>query len=285
MTPSIRRDLRTRRFRRIFVKNLFAAGGVVAAALGLVDVFWPDAISKSELPIVPIAIMLSLTYAIFHSWPRPVQHTYKRPNTEIRIVEGDLFDRDTDLVIGVSTTFDTAIPRIISLQSVQGQLLTKVFGSDVNAFDTALSAALQTTKPSHSISKPGKTEAYPLGTIAVIDQHSRRFYCAAYTEMNEHNEAQASADGMWRCLESLWREVRATSNGQPVATPVLGGGQARIAHILPAQDSIRFIALSFILASRHARVSERLDIVVRKQDVAHLDMLELQAFLKSLDAS
>jgi hypothetical protein len=66
---------------------------------------------------------------------------------------------------------------------------------------------------------------------------------------------------------------------------VLGGGLARISQVLPAQDSIRFIALSFVLASRDARVCDRLDIVARKQDVKYLDMLELQAFLKSLRAS
>ncbi len=92
----------------------------------------------------------------------------------------------------------------------------------------------------------------------------------------------ASVDGIWKSLENLWRHVRAHSNGATVAIPVLGGGQARIAHTLTAQDSIRFIALSFVLASRTERVCDRLDIVVRKTDVGRLDMLELRAFLKSL---
>jgi len=54
---------------------------------------------------------------------------------------------------------------------------------------------------------------------------------------------------------------------------------------LPAQDSIRFIALSFMLASRYSKVCDRLDIVVRKEDMKRIDMLELQAFLTSLKQS
>lgn len=58
-----------------------------------------------------------------------------------------------------------------------------------------------------------------------------------------------------------------------------------MSHALPAQDSIRLIILSFLLASREKRVCERLDIVVRDRDVRTLDMLELQAFLTSLQDS
>jgi hypothetical protein len=103
--------------------------------------------------------------------------------------------------------------------------------------------------------------------------------------MNERNEAHGTVAGVWRCLENLWDEVRARSNGDPVAVPVIGGGQARISQILPAQDSIRLVILSFLLASRDRPVCDRLDIVVREQDSRALDMLELQAFLTSLQES
>ena len=214
-----------------------------------------------------------------------MEQQYSRPNTQIRIVEGDLFDQDANLVIGMANTFDTAVPHVISKNSVQGQFLEKVYSSDAAALDAALDEALATAEPQGSIAKQGKTVAYPVGTIAVIRQNRKHYFCAAYTEMDERNVAHGSVAGIWRCLENLWDDVRSRSNGDPVAMPVIGGGQARISHVLPAQDSIRLIALSFILASRDRRVCERLDIVVRKEDVRGLDMLELQAFLTSLQDS
>lgn len=285
MITGIGRDLRTRRFRRSFALHAFAAGGLIAAVIEVYDVFQPDKISESDLPLPLAVIVAAVVYAAIRSWPRPVEQQYSRPNTQIRIVEGDLFDQDANLVIGMANTFDTAVPHVISKNSVQGQFLEKVYSSDAAALDAALDEALATAEPQGSIAKQGKTVAYPVGTIAVIRQNRKHYFCAAYTEMDERNVAHGSVAGIWRCLENLWDDVRSRSNGDPVAMPVIGGGQARISHVLPAQDSIRLIALSFILASRDRRVCERLDIVVRKEDVRGLDMLELQAFLTSLQDS
>jgi hypothetical protein len=279
------RDLQTRRFWRAFALHAFAAVGFMAVLIELYDVFQPDAISESDQPIPLVVVMMALVYAVIRCWPRPVEQQYSRPNTRIRIVVGDLFDQDTNIVIGMSNTFDTAVPHVISRSSVQGQFLERVYSSDTAALDAALSASLAMVEPTGSIDKEGKADTYPLGTIAVIRQNRKHYFCAAYTELDERNEALGTVAGVWRCLENLWDEVRARSNGDPVSMPVIGGGQARMSHVLPAQDSIRFIALSFILASRDRRVCERLDIVVREEDVRTLDMLELQAFLASLQDS
>jgi hypothetical protein len=110
-------------------------------------------------------------------------------------------------------------------------------------------------------------------------------YFLAYTEMNARNEAHGTPDGIWRSLASLWTEVSRTANGIPVAIPVIGGGQARVSQIMPAQDSIRFIVTSFIFASRAKKVCDRLRIVVPPRAFDRLDRLELQAFLLSMRPS
>lgn len=285
MSTGVGRDLRTRRFWRSFATQSFAAVGFMAVLIELYDIFQPDKIAKADWPIPLVVIALALGYAIYRSWPRPVEQQYSRPNTKIRIVTGDLFDQDANLVIGMANTFDTAVPHVISKTSVQGQFLERVYSSDTATLDADLSQSLSGVATTGSMKKDGKCEMYPLGTIAVIQHNRRHYFCAAYTEMNDRNEAQGTVAGVWRCLENLWDEVRARSNGDPVAMPVIGGGQARMSQVLPAQDSIRLIILSFLLASRDKRVCERLDIVVREQDVRTLDMLELQSFLTSLQES
>ena len=285
MSTGVSRDLRTRRFWRSFVTHAFAAVGLIAVFIELYDIFQPDKISKSDWPIPLVVVAIALAYATYRSWPRPIEQQYSRPNTKIRIVVGDLFEQDENLVIGMASTFDTAVPHVISKTSVQGQFLELVYSSDTATLDTDLSRALSGVSAVGSIQKVGKCEVYPLGTIAVIRHNRRHYFCSAYTEMNDRNEAQGTVAGVWRCLENLWNEVRARSNGDPVAMPVIGGGQARMSQVLPAQDSIRLTILSFLLASRDKRVCERLDIVVRDQDLRNLDMLELQAFLTSLQDS
>lgn len=281
-SASVGRDIKTKRFWRSVAANFFAVLGIAATAAQVYDVLDPDEIARHRASAICGAVLLAIVWACYRAWPRPIQQQYTDTNTEIRIVEGDLFEQDTDVVIGMCTTFDTEIPHIIGENSVQGQFLSIIYHGDVASLDSDLDVALAQATATHLIDKPGKQAVFPIGTVAAIRQNRRHFYCVAYTEMNEINEARGTVGGIWRSLDELWTQVRARSNGAPVAIPVIGGGQARISQVLRAQDSIRFIALSFMFASRAERVCERLDIVVRKSDVAKLDMLELRAFLESL---
>jgi hypothetical protein len=285
MSNSLLRDLHSRRFWFKLAARTFAGIGFLAVLFGIYDVIRPNAISQIKFPVELVVIALALIFGLWRAWPRPVEETYSSPSTQIRLVPGDLFDRQDNLVIGMADTFDTAIPHIIQRQSIQGQFLEKAYAGDRAALDGDLAAALAGFTPSGTIEKDGKQITYPVGTVAVIRRARQHFFCVAYSEMNERHQAQATVDGFWRSLMNLWASVRQHANGEPVAIPVIGGGQSRLSQILPAQDAIRFIALSFMLASRHTKVCDRLDIVVRPADVDKVDMLEIQAFLSSLKGS
>jgi hypothetical protein len=282
---SIARDLRKWRFWRHLTTYFFAGVGAFATLLELYDVFFPGNIGHHATVIAVTVLLLSLTYALSRAWPRPIEQRYTNLNSEVRIVPGDLFDQQANLVVGFTDTFDTSLPHIIERTSVQGQFTDRIYGGDVARLDAEITTALANVTSIGIITKDGKTVQYPLGTVAILSGNPYSYYCLAYTNMDTNNNAYGTADGVWRSLDALWRAISIHGNGQPIAMPVIGGGMSRMAHILPAQDAIRFIALSFILANRSGRVSERLDIVIRPQDERHLDMLELQAFLKSLRKS
>jgi hypothetical protein len=274
---------------RLFTQTL-SSFGFFAAVAGVVSALFPSALPSVAVLLVVVAAVISVAYGVIRSWPRPVQQSYSSPSTEIQIVEGDLFEQEGNIVVGICDTFDTKPPHIIDEKGVQAQLLAKVYRNDIQALDQALDEALQGQTPSHTFKpddrKLGKQVAYPVGTVATIQPAPRKLYfCLAYSEMNKHNEAHSSVDGVWRSLTNLWDEVRAKGNGDPVSIAIIGGGQSRISQYLPAQDSVRFIILSYMFASRKEKVADRLSIVVRPSDVRKLDMLELQAFLKSLRPS
>jgi hypothetical protein len=285
MASATVRDLRTRRFLARFAKESLAAFGAFAAAAGLVAAVFPDALKDRGAIWVIVVVAVSVGFGLLRSWPRPIERAYAKPNTAIRLIRGDLFDEPGHIVVGACDTFDTQIPNVISPQSVQGQALQRLYGGDVARLDQDLDAALVGETPVGSVQKEGKTGRYPIGTVAAVPHGPRRILFLAYTEMNDHNEARGTSDGIWRSMLSLWEAVSHYCNGEPVAIPVLGGGQARISQILPAQDSIRFIAFSFMLASRREKVCDELRIVVRASDYEKLNRLELQAFLDSLEMS
>lgn len=290
-TVGIARDFKKRRFWQRFGTQSLSCFGSLGVLAGIVSALFPKALPPIGWALFIGALVASTLYGLFRAWPRPVQQAYSAPNTEIRVVEGDLFEQgDDNIVVGMADTFDTEIPHIIEEHGIQAQLLTRVYKNDLKQLNRDLAKALAGHKVDHSFKpedqKPGNQDAYPLGTVVTIEPQIRKLYfCVAYSRMDRRNVAQSSVDGVWHSLYNLWDEVRNRGNGDPVSIAIIGGGQSRISQHFPKQDSIRFIALSFMFASRERFVTRRLTIVVRKEDVPHLDMLELQAFLKSLRPS
>lgn len=277
-------DLQTWRFWRCFLIHAFSAVGVLAVLLETTNFI------LGRLPVAgwSLAItipVISIGYGLVRAWPRPIRQAYNSPNTTIEIVKGDLFSQECNIVIGTCDTFDTSVPNVIAKDSVQGQALESLYGGDTALLDRELAAALQGKVVERTIQKSGKTEKYGVGTVANLRTGPHRLYFLAYSEMDEDNQAQSTPDGIWRSLTSLWEEVSRTSNGTAVAIPVIGGGQSRLSQVMPAQDSIRFIVMSFMFASRTKKVCDELRIVVHPRDFDRLDRLELQAFLSSMRPS
>jgi hypothetical protein len=279
------RDLATWRFWRRFLTYSFAGVGAIATVLGIINVLFPHKVATQGALWGLGILVLSAIYGLIQSWPRPIEQFYSLSNTTVCVAKGDLLEQTGHLVIGACDTFDTQPPNIIARDSLQGQALDRLFGGDVAELDRRMGEALSGHTPVDTIEKPGKQLRYQLGTIAVLKESGRKIFFVAYSQMDEQNQAKSTPDILWKSLSNLWTEISRHANGGCVSIPVIGGGQSRMAQILPAQDSIRFIALSFMLASRREKICDELRIIVRTADYNRLDRLELQAFLSALRPS
>ncbi|MEU9579141.1 macro domain-containing protein [Streptomyces chilikensis] len=280
------RDLSNRRFWGGLAIHGLASLGFLSVSLSLFDLFSPDTLGKFGMPEILVIPAIALVYALWKSWPYPVEQQYSSPDTKVTLVTGDLFDQNVNVVVGMSDFFDIEIPHIIAENSVQGQLLSRVYRNDVSALRADIESALSNVTPVEvGFAKPGNSDRYALGTVATIRRHRTHYFCVAYTNMDASNNVSTSIGILWESLEKLWGEVRSRSNGEPVAVPIIGLGQSGLSNILPIQDALRFLILSFMFASRQRRVCEELIIVVRPQDEKRIDMLEIQDFLQSLKQS
>jgi hypothetical protein len=279
------KDLQTWRFWRWYLVHSFSAVGALVVLLEVIDFVVPDGLPIDGWPLAAGIIVVAVVYGLVRAWPRPIEQNFDSPQTRIHILKGDLFSQDCHLVIGTCDTFDTLVPNIISKKSIQGQALDRLHGGNVARLNEELTQVLAGRKVVGTIAKEGKTQKYGIGAIATLRHGPHNAYFLAYAEMNEHNEAHSTADGIWKSLSLLWQEVSRTSNGGPVAIPVIGGGQSRVSQVVPAQDAIRLIVLSYMFASRAKKVCDELRIIVRPQDFDRLDRLQLQAFLNSMRSS
>lgn len=263
----------------------FVCLGGLSTVLQTINVINPTVTVFQGKPILFAVIVISLVGGLIWSWPRPITQDYNAPKTKISIIKGNILDETTHLVIGTNDTFDTETPIIISKDSLQGQMLQVLYGGDLKELDAQLSTALAAKPMVGNIVKEGKQIQYGVGTVATLKHAARLIFLLAYCEMDTRNTANSTPDKVWKSLLLLWDEVSIKSNGRSVSIPVIGGGQARLSSIIPAQDAIRLTALSFMFASRISKVCDELRIVVRPEDYKKLDRLELQSFLSSLRLS
>lgn len=275
-------DFKTLRQWQSFIIRSFACLGVVGTVLQTTNVINPD-ITFFQGPYTLVAVvLLSIFVGLIMSWPRPITQDYSSPRTRISIVEGDILSQPTHIVIGTNDTFDTETPVIIDGKSLQGQALRRLYGDDRVELDRQLDAALLGKAIVGTVNKLGKTSRYGIGAIATLIHSPRLIFFLAYCEMDANNNASSTPDKVWKSLILLWDEVSRRGNGGALAIPVIGGGHARLSSVVPAQDAIRLLALSFMFASRESRICEELRIVVQRSEYQKLDRLELQAFLSSL---
>lgn len=208
-----------------------------------------------------------------------------RENVTIRLVVGDLFDQGESVIIGMTTTFDTAVPDVIAPNSVQGNFLRHVYGGSQSRLDQDLDRALISAASTGTISKAGKQTVYPVGTVATLSHPGPiRYFCAAYTTMDNQNRATGTIRGVLDSLDGSWDQADAHGNGESICVPLIGQGQSRIPELTP-EIAIRLIAFSFLLRTKRSRFSKELRIVIHPDEQHKINLPEFQAFLTSLVTS
>jgi hypothetical protein len=261
------------------VRSLSAVG-LCAVPVGilapLAPLWW-----QGQVWIIPLVILLAVLWAAWGLRRVEPDQRY-RENVRIRLVVGDLFEQQASVLVGMTTTFDTLVPDVIAPTSVQAAFLERAYGGSCARLDADLDAALRGRFAVGTIREPGKQRIYPLGTVVTLAPPGRvRYYCAAYTEMDERNRATGTIRGLLDALDNCWDEADAHGNGDPVCVPLIGQGQSRIPE-LTAELSVRLIAFSFLLRSRRRRFASELRIVLHPSERDKVDAAEFQAFLTSL---
>ncbi|MDI1461016.1 SAV_2336 N-terminal domain-related protein [Catellatospora sp. KI3] len=214
-------------------------------------------------------------------------YAFSELGTSVRISAGDLFARQTHLVIGFSDTFDTSTEqdRIINSRSLQGQLLRRVYEDQPASLDRAIERALAGRSPVSTeprSAKPyGKLHRYPLGTVAVLAHGGRSIFAVAYSRMSNDLVARSNYEFLRMSLDNLWSAVRRHGRNDVVAMPVIGSGLARV-ESNGLHDFINMIIGSFVEASRREPVCRQLDIMVRPVDQSAIDLQKIARFVGDL---
>lgn len=266
----------------IFGHSFFAMFGFIALPLSVADIFFPNFLNFGITGLLTLATV-SVLWAIYKAWPRfKISRCFSVPNIEIKIKEGNLFDADDNLIIGMSDTFDTEKGEIIKPETIQGQFLTTVYNDGREQLDKDLSSALNGSESVVDKKKSkGKQDRYHIGTVAYLNKGQRRYFCVAYSRMNNDFHAQSSIQMLTSSLDSLWTSIRTNGQNNGVSMAIIGSDTARLGHIVSYEDLIKLIVTSFILTSREKVIAPSLTIYIHSKNREKINILEIQDFLQN----
>ncbi|MFJ6726517.1 macro domain-containing protein [Streptomyces sp. NPDC091281] len=220
-----------------------------------------------------------------------LRHPITPLRTTVVVKHGDLFDQeDANLVVGFGDTFDTSTDEdvVISRDSVQGQLLRRLYADRRGDLDRQLRKALRGVPPAGTETardKPrGKRVRYPLGTVVPLPLPGRRVFATVYCRQGNDLVTRGTKDQLRASLDRLWDAVIVHGLYKPVAVPLLGSRLARIDGI-DDEESLRMIVESFLRASRRTPVAPELRVMVHTPSLERIRIWDVSRFLDSLDGS
>ncbi|WP_243769348.1 macro domain-containing protein [Streptomyces cyanogenus] len=218
-----------------------------------------------------------------------LRHTLRGLRVDVVVVRGDLFDQeDANLVVGFSDTFDTSTDDIvISRESVQGQLVDRLFAGRHRLLDDQLRRGLKEVVPLATESvraKPrGRRTRYPIGTTVPVPVGRRRVFALAYSRLGNDLRARSAPADLRLSLERLWPSVALHGLFRPVAIPLIGAGLSRLVELDHTQ-LLSLIVETFTESLRQdPAVCPELRIVVRDAELERTDLSAVEAFLRGAD--
>lgn len=218
-----------------------------------------------------------------------LRRDFPRLRVTVVVRFGDLFEQDdANLAVGFGDTFDTSTEddAVVSRESVQGQLLERVYGNDRARLDADLRKGLRGVMPvarETARDKPrGKRTRYSVGTVVPLPAGRRRIFAFVHCRQGLDLVTHSSAEDLRVSLDQLWRSVRVHGLLKPLAIPLVGSGLARVTELSREQLMIMIIE-TFLGNCRDDRCSAELRIVIRLSEVEKMRMSDVARFVESLD--
>lgn len=252
-----------------------------------VSLIFPDLLKRSWGFLV-LLLAVSACGAVWRSRPRDrLEFTLPPSDVTIAIAVGDVLAQEGNIVIGSNDTFDSSLTdEIISVHSVQGQLLKTIFNGNTKELDDGITTSLVDLAPTDDPKKSfGKTKRYPIGTVAIIKREAARYFLPAIATMSASTPPRTTAtvEGVQMALTKAWEVVGQAGQREPVHAPIIGSHLARLG--LSRTWLVQMMVLSFVAVTKKESGSDSLTIWVAEDDAAIVDMAALDDWLRALCAA
>lgn len=199
----------------------------------------------------------------------------------VTVKVGDLFQQDAGLVITSDDLFLVKDQKLVNPRSLIGQLVDREYRSKAEDLDSQIQQALAAQV--HAEEAPGRRH-YPIGTTAVIRNHSHRIFIMALCQVSrDGTHGSASAEDLLLALQQLWRTVAREPTGKPVAVPLVGTGQTGAG--LSAPVALHIMLTSLVVSARKQPITDHIQIIVHPSAFDGLDLRGIRDAWQSAGAA
>jgi hypothetical protein len=240
-----------------------------------------------SLKILGTLVIFALVFSLWLYFKEGViVYEDKDKNIKIKIFSDDLFEQvDSNLVIGMTDTFDTELGQIIDAKTIQGQFTSQIYGGNSNKLNQDLQTLLSSQHPNSGTidqsKKQGNNTRYSIGTTVTLEHGVKKYFCVAYSHLDNQLHAKSSYENITMALTNLWKEVRKKSNNTKVSIPVIGSGLARI-NGMSYVWLIKTIIISYMTASKEANICPELHLIISKSDKNKIRWSQIKDFMENL---
>lgn len=256
------------------LKDLLALTGLVETVNGILNYFSIEVIPQyRKTPKVFIFyLIVIIIIAIIKNKPKSsFQHKLRDKDTYIEIKVGDAFTNSGALIIPINDHYDVSLNgNVKTSRSMQSKLIAKYYDSKDEHLKNDIEAKLQ------------HRNKHDIGTVIEIEQKGKKFYLLANSTKKENNHVISTLDDFMISLNKLWDHLAHESSKESVITiPLINTGNGRVPH-LNRETAIKQIVNTFIEASKHKVICEKLIISIYPSDVikGQIDLDKLNEFLK-----
>lgn len=208
--------------------------------------------------------------------PQQVKFTFPNTKTVFSITVADLFEAEGHKVIPVNEFFDSKLGSHVNEGSLHGQSINNLFGGDQARFARLLDKQLpQRDFEIVARSDGGKTKRFPIGTVVGLAHGRHRIFFTALSHTDlDTRKATADVHDLMKAWTGTWRAVRAESNGEAVAVPLMGAGQSNVG--LSYQDLLHSLLISFAHESRLQGITKHVTVCLDEAAFAKLNLRTLK---------
>lgn len=276
----LKRKIRTigTRLRHRWLKTLilwYAIFSGLWTLIAAVSAFLPvpspiETILQGILLLVAL-VLLSGAFALYRSSSRIyLLLELVQIDTTIKIYFGDLFEDRGVKVVAVNEYFDGEVGSAVSRNSLHGQLILRFFNGQSQAFEAAVDRSLSSVQGEGTSLPRNRNTSYPIGTTAVVDQGGERFCLPALSRTDiQTNKASCDLAMFSKAMQGLWKTVRNNAQGEPVAVPLMGSGQAQVS--LPAQQLLQLTIMTIVESSK-PKITSEIHIVLPDNLMEKIDL-------------